>query len=61
MITQIAQENSYEAVYQQHMEKAQQEHDKTMTTAEETIDDLFESFSQSVNFDLQIMERPGYS
>ena len=32
-----------------------------MSTAEETIDDLFESFSQSVNYDLQITQRPKYS
>ena len=52
MVSQIAFENSYEEVYQKHVLQAQLEHEKSVSTAEETIDDLFESFSQSVNYDL---------
>ena len=52
MVSQIAVENSYEEVYSKHIQQAQIEHEKSVSTAEETIDDLFESFSQSVNFDL---------
>ena len=61
MVSQIAFENSYDDVYQKHVLQAQIEHEKSVSTAEETIDDLFESFSQSVNYDLQITQRPKYS
>lgn len=53
MVSQIAKENSYEEVYESHMEKLKQsELEKSQSTAEETIDDLFESFNAEVNFDL---------
>jgi|LauGreDrversion4_2_1035121.scaffolds.fasta_scaffold37184_7 hypothetical protein len=61
MVSQIAVENSYEDVYREHVKQSQLEHEKSASTAEETIDDLFESFNASVNYDLQVWNRPSYS
>lgn len=62
MVSQIAVENSYQEVYDSHLEKSKQaDLEKSQSTADETIDDLFESFNAEVNYDLQIWNRPNYS
>ena len=53
MVSQIAEENSYEDIYQENLQKKLiTEQDQSGSTGEDTIDDLFDSFSTNVDYDL---------